>query len=114
MLAAFLLPPPIARATRTKKGLPLTRTQPRRYRTVPTAVSKGPVELMRDAQQVYGAEKPPWCQPWTIVSTGGAAIAGSWATLRGWGVLLALLVTAGVAVWWLLFLVVYPQQALEE
>ena len=50
--------------------------------------------------------KPPWCQPWSILLTGGVAVAGAgWAL--GWvggGI-----VGAGVAVWWWLFLLEMPQ-----
>lgn len=76
--------------------------------------NKGPLELARDAQRVYSADKPPWCQPWTIVSTGAGAVAASWQLFRGWTSVVAVGVTVGVFVWWYLFLVLYPQDALGE
>lgn len=53
--------------------------------------------------------KPAWCQPWSIVGTGGAVVAGVWALSAGstgWTAAAAL----PVAAWWWLFLGVYPQQ----
>lgn len=53
------------------------------------------------------ALKPWWCQPWSILLTGIAAIAASWLLLgRLWitipGAVLVLL-------WWWLFLVIVPR-----
>jgi hypothetical protein len=57
----------------------------------------------------FWGSKPGWCQPWSILLTGGAAIGGSWALLHRWWITLpvALLVLA----WWGLFLVVVPRTA---
>lgn len=52
--------------------------------------------------------KPWWCQPWTIVTTGLAVSLCSWLLLhRLW---ITLPVSSGVAVWWLLFLIIVPAQ----
>lgn len=75
-------------------------------------ISRTPAEIVRDAQRVYGADKPPWCQPWTIVGTGAVAISGSWAVFRGWTAPVAVLVTGGVLLWWYAFLVLYPFSSL--
>jgi len=52
------------------------------------------------------ALKPWWCQPWSIVLTGIAAIAGSWFLLgRLW---ITIPGAALVLLWWWLFLVLVP------
>tara|TARA_B100001093_G_scaffold251933_1_gene241213 strand:+ start:459 stop:671 length:213 start_codon:yes stop_codon:yes gene_type:complete len=52
------------------------------------------------------AEKPWWCQPWTIVLTGVFAISGSWFVLnRFW---ITIPVAVFVLAWWMLFLVIAP------
>lgn len=52
------------------------------------------------------ALKPWWCQPWSILLTGIAAIAGSWLLLgRLW---ITLPCAALVLLWWWLFLVLVP------
>ena len=56
--------------------------------------------------------KPAWCQPWSIVGTGSAVVAGVWAVSGGspgWTAAAAL----PVAAWWWLFLGIYPQQFRE-
>ena len=53
------------------------------------------------------AEKPWWCQPWSILLTGSTAVAGSWWLLRLWWITAP--VALGVLVWWWLFLVVVPE-----
>jgi hypothetical protein len=50
--------------------------------------------------------KPWWCQPWSIVSTGLGAVCFSWLLLHRWWISLPL--TAGVLLWWWLFLVLVP------
>jgi len=51
--------------------------------------------------------KPWWCQPWTILLTGLAAIGGSWLLLHRWWI--SAPVALGVLLWWWLFLVVVPR-----
>jgi hypothetical protein len=50
--------------------------------------------------------KPWWCQPWSIVATGLAGIAGSWWWLHRWW--LTLPVSALVLLWWGVFLLLAP------
>jgi len=76
--------------------------------------------------------KPPWCQPWTILLTGGGAVAASWQLCVAWlGSLpcltrprfpplrsfhtpwLTVPVSAAVVGWWGLFLVLYPAQVAQ-
>jgi membrane protein YdbS with pleckstrin-like domain len=52
------------------------------------------------------AEKPWWCQPWTILLTGVLAISGSWMVLQRLWVTIP--VAALVLAWWVLFLVIAP------
>ncbi len=52
------------------------------------------------------ALKPWWCQPWSILLTGCAAIAGSWLLLaRLW---ITIPCAGLVLLWWWLFLVLVP------
>lgn len=51
--------------------------------------------------------KPWWCQPWSIVLTGLAAVAGSWWVAHRWWLTLPL--ACLVMAWWFLFLVLAPQ-----
>jgi hypothetical protein len=51
--------------------------------------------------------KPWWCQPWSILLTGSLAVAVSWIWLQLWW--LTALVSAGVLLWWGLFLVLVPR-----
>ncbi len=50
--------------------------------------------------------KPWWCQPWSILLTGLAIVAGSWLVLHLWWVTTGVSVVIGA--WWLLFLVLMP------
>ena len=52
------------------------------------------------------AEKPWWCQPWTIILTGVLAISGSWLVMHRFWVTIP--VTLLVLAWWILFLVIAP------
>ena len=62
------------------------------------------IEQPRDSIWSY---KPWWCQPWSIVLTGLSIVCGSWLLLHRWWV--SGLVAAPVAIWWLVFLVLYPR-----
>mmetsp|Transcript_24886 Transcript_24886/g.35862 ORF Transcript_24886/g.35862 Transcript_24886/m.35862 type:complete len:114 (-) Transcript_24886:1593-1934(-) len=72
------------------------------------------VSMARTTQRVYSESKPWWCQPWTILGTGGAVVSVSWTTLHGWFQAIAFFITVGVVGWWYLFLVVYPQTVANE
>ncbi|PSB38831.1 hypothetical protein C7B81_04590 [Aphanothece cf. minutissima CCALA 015] len=50
--------------------------------------------------------KPWWCQPWTILLTGMVLIGASWLVLHLWWITAG--VSAVIAAWWLLFLVLMP------
>lgn len=76
--------------------------------------SKSPLQLAKDAQHVYGTSKPPWCQPWTILSTGSIVIVASWGLLPDWAAVLSLLISVGVGTWWYVFLIMYPQGTLLD
>lgn len=52
------------------------------------------------------ALKPWWCQPWSILLTGVAAVAASWWWLQRWWITAP--VGLAVLLWWLLFLVLVP------
>lgn len=99
----------------TRGGIRFPRCDARRRNLYHVQMrSKGPLQLAKDAQTVYTAQKPPWCQPWTIVSSGTGIIALSWRQLHGWMILLAIAITMGVVAWWLAFLVAYPQAVLNN
>ena len=50
--------------------------------------------------------KPWWCQPWSIVLTGLAVVAGSWLWLHRWWITAP--AAAAVIGWWWLFLGLMP------
>ena len=52
------------------------------------------------------AEKPWWCQRWTILLTGVLVISGSWLVLNRLWVTIPTAVI--VVAWWMLFLVIAP------
>jgi hypothetical protein len=57
--------------------------------------------------------KPAWCQPYSIVATGIAAASTPFGLFHwhGWlGDAATFVVSAGVAVWWWLFLYVVPRE----
>lgn len=77
-------------------------------------VRKTPAQLLADTQLVYSTSKPPWCQPWTITLTGSVAIGGAWLLFPSFpGAILAVGTTAGVSLWWWVFLIAYPQATLR-
>jgi hypothetical protein len=56
--------------------------------------------------------KPKWCQPWSILLTGILIIFGSWLLLKIlW---LTLGISLLIVVWWVYFLILYPQMMKEE
>ena len=68
----------------------------------PIATSSDPAQL----EPSLWALKPWWCQPWSILLTGIAAIAGSWLLLgRLW---ITIPCAALVLLWWWLVLVLVP------
>jgi hypothetical protein len=72
-------------------------------------------DIVADANKVYAAKKVPWCQPWTIVLSGSLAIAVSWGLFgHGWWSVVSVGVTAGVALWWYLFLVELPVLLIQD
>ncbi|KAL6759040.1 hypothetical protein V8C86DRAFT_2583735, partial [Haematococcus lacustris] len=60
----------------------------------------------------FWASKPAWCQPWSILSTGSTLIAAAW-TLSSSNILVTVLVSVPVLLWWFLFLVLVPEQYKE-
>ncbi len=56
--------------------------------------------------------KPWWCQPWSILLTGLMIIGGSWMLLHLWWLTAG--VSAVIAAWWLLFLVLMPAAWKQE
>ena len=51
--------------------------------------------------------KPWWCQPWSILLTGVAAVGGSWLlTNRIW---VSVLVALPILAWWSYFLIIWPR-----
>lgn len=75
-----------------------------------TSTSSEPEEFLRDVPLNVWDIKPPWCQPWTIVSTGFAIIGV--ASIPHWTWLTAI-ASLGVFTWWYLFLGVYASQYKE-
>lgn len=58
------------------------------------------------------SHKPWWCQPWSILLAGSAAISISWFVIHA--IWFTALVGVGVMLWWLLFLVVVPKAYLDS
>jgi len=56
-------------------------------------------------------DKPAWCQPWTIVTTGVAGVSASWALFHS--PFLTVPAAGLVALWWKVFLVDYPPMYAE-
>ena len=54
--------------------------------------------------------KPPWCQPWSVLGTGTGSILLANQTRS---TVFTCIVAGGICLWWLLFLVVVPQQFKE-
>ena len=55
----------------------------------------------------YWDEKPIWCRPWSIITTGCLMISFSWFFFYP---ILTILVFILVMLWWLLFLKIVPEQ----
>ncbi len=69
-------------------------------------VERGAVTSGPQQPTTLWALKPWWCQPWSILLTGVAVVAGScWGVGRWW---ISLPLALGVLAWWALFLVVVP------
>lgn len=111
--------PPFQRDRATSTSIVRCRSnggsqQQRRPGRTSARQEKSAAQLMRDAQTVYTRQKPPWCQPWSIVSTGAAIIAAAWKLVGvGYFSVVAVFVTFAILLWWYVFLVLYPQQELQ-
>ncbi|HEY9607011.1 MAG TPA: DUF6737 family protein [Allocoleopsis sp.] len=55
--------------------------------------------------------KPWWCQPWSILLTGTAIIAGSWFLVKTLWVTIA--IALPILVWWAFFLLLWPRLMIE-
>lgn len=55
--------------------------------------------------------KPWWCQPWSILLTGLTIIVGSWLLLKI--IWLSSIISALIIIWWVYFLLIYPQMMKE-
>nr|YP_002049424.1 hypothetical protein PCC_0800 [Paulinella chromatophora]ACB43214.1 hypothetical protein PCC_0800 [Paulinella chromatophora] len=51
--------------------------------------------------------KDSWCQPWSIMLTGIAAILTTWEMIENWW--LTISISTIILIWWILFLVVAPE-----
>jgi len=61
--------------------------------------------------------KPPWCQPWSIVTTGACLVAAPTQVFHAtgaFGVVATGACAAGVSAWWWVFLVVAPRAYAED
>lgn len=69
-----------------------------------------------DPANVWDA-KPPWCQPWSIVTTGTCVIAAPTQVFHAtgaFGVVATGVCVAGVGAWWWVFLVAAPRAYAED
>lgn len=61
----------------------------------------------RPSNPDFWAYKPVWCQPWSIVASGTAFVAGArW--ISGGSIIATCIAAAPILVWWYLFLVLVP------
>lgn len=78
-------------------------------------ISFNVVKLFADANRAYSmAEKPAWCQPYTIILTGAVLCSGSLLVFRDSFLPIAVLTNSAVFLWWYIFLVLYPATLLEN
>lgn len=68
--------------------------------------SEPPSEATSTPEGPIWQYKPWWCQPWSILLTGGAGIVASWLLFQRWWITAP--VVLAVLVWWGLFLVLLP------
>ncbi|MDB9314548.1 hypothetical protein PN462_15665 [Spirulina sp. CS-785/01] len=61
---------------------------------------------MSEPSKNFWDYKPGWCQPWSILLTGGGIILGSWLGVKIWWI--ATPITGLVLLWWLYFLILVP------
>jgi hypothetical protein len=80
------------------------------------ATSSAPSPASSPASSNLWAQKPWWCQPWSIVLTGIGIMGGSWLLFHTFW--LTLPAIGAIAVWWWYFLWVVPRfyatQATEQ
>lgn len=98
-------------ATHVRARIPLSLARARsthraRHRDAVTRAS----ERVESTPSLWES-KPPWCQPWTIVSTGVVATAAPTQALHVdglFGGVATAVIGLGVAVWWFVFLYAVP------
>jgi hypothetical protein len=67
-----------------------------------------PTKTMKNSEDYnVWSEKPPWCQPWTILLSGSVIIVASWLPFHKWW--LSLPVASVISLWWWYFLLAYPR-----
>lgn len=96
--------------------MPVSTLPAQRYGRINIIMKEqGGNKKLKDALEVYGKYKPWWCQPWSILLTGCCIIGLSTVPFQGIfeGVVVGG-VTISVFTWWYLFLVIYPQDLLEN
>lgn len=70
--------------------------------------------ILKDTGYVYAKYKPWWCQPWSILSTGASITLVSYTVFHdGLTIFITAAVAAAIALWWYVFLIVYPQQVVN-
>ena len=73
---------------------------------MPPVSSKRSADPTPAERPAFWSLKPWWCQPWSILLSGCAVVAGSWWwPHRLW---ISLPLAVGVAAWWTLFLALVP------
>lgn len=67
----------------------------------------GTTNLRQPTNPDFWAYKPVWCQPWSIISTGIAFVAGArWVT--GGSTIATVVAAVPILVWWYVFLILVP------
>tara|TARA_B100000700_G_C14778403_1_gene730104 strand:+ start:118 stop:339 length:222 start_codon:yes stop_codon:yes gene_type:complete len=62
--------------------------------------------MERTSEYKFWDLKPPWCQPWTIVSFGILVLISSWLIFQS--LIITSVVTIFISLWWGVFLILAP------
>lgn len=81
----------------------------------PQAKMRSLRKVVQDANLAYSlARKPVWCQPSTIFASGSAITSVSFVIFRGPWLPIAWLSFGAVALWWYVFLFLFPLAVIES
>lgn len=121
------IPPRAVGGHPTTTTVALRRRRVRSYRVTASGARDGGEEdaslreLLEETHPTDPANlwdaKPPWCQPWSIVTTGTCLVAAPTQVFHAsgaFGVVATGVCVAGVSAWWWIFLVAAPKAYAED